>query len=161
MNVTKNKIDCMNKVHRYVNAIVPALLADIEKNGLRINESGTLHKSTSDRLKAIVKSRPIFRSHFTFDINGLKLKVDANYPTGECGCAYYGVNTYVLDNIHNDYAPMQFEERPILTLKGVESLINRAAKLEAKIEELKNQHYALRVKAYYEFIPNLILDKRD
>lgn len=136
----RNRIEAMNRLHKFLNAIVPELMIDIKNNGFNIkrNPYVTLYKKDDERLKAYLKDLPSnVRAYFQVqDISqpSIMLKSDINYKTSSETCAYYSQYNYL--GIERGFEPF-----PIIDIEEV-------LKDVEKLEGLKEQKQALDSEIY-------------
>ncbi len=117
LDVIKNRIERINKVHEYINHAAPILRADIKARGYQVKSTEPeLFKKDKDRLDGIIADIPYYlRSglHVWFSYSkysGVQLRVKDNYNQSELhgggfGCAYYDRTIYLEGE--NEFQPLE------------------------------------------------------
>lgn len=83
----KEKIDAVNKLHAWLNNVVPELQA-IMAQGYRRKTDGTLFKKDALRFKKITDTSP-FRAWIDSRFTDITLHADITYKTGDFSVDYY------------------------------------------------------------------------
>lgn len=146
MNRLKNRAECINKVHTYLNETAKEIQEELAK-GFRINNDFRLYKKDKERIDAIIDKRPHFRAILKTNEYSIALWVDdnyqntPNYPSGGYGCCYYGKTVYLWDN--NSNKPYELKALPLTSCKELENAEIELREVEDKISSLRSRKYEL------------------
>jgi len=107
LNVLENRAVCMNKVHNYINNIVPKLQKELKK-GFKLSNNFQLYKKDAEKIYNIINSGlekpkgnfPILRAYLRVNEYSMCLEVDDNYAVkqhigGGCTVNYYKKAVYI------------------------------------------------------------------
>ena len=150
--MNKNKIEAVNNLNKYINKKVPKII-NVLKEGYKVRSNGELHKKYYDKVYDIIyKNKP---NNIRCFINSTKysslLKIDISYKTGEFSNSYVKDYVYLFTNdtkwcdVKNDFIITEsklsksFNNRPIKTIKQVETQLNKINKISNKIELLNKK----------------------
>ena len=153
--MNKNKIEAVNNLNKYINKKVPQIM-NVLKEGYKIKSNGELHKKYNDKIYDIIyKNKPNnIRCFIDYTKYSSLLKIDISYKTGEFSNSYIKDYVYLLSNdtkwcdIKNNFVITDsrfarsleyFNNRPIKTIKQVETQLNKINKINNKIELLNKQ----------------------
>ena len=128
----KNKIESVNKLHKWINNIYPVLFKDMEK-GYQTKDNGEFYKMYHERFRELVDNAPM-RAHVKPDkyTQGIILKADITFQVSEFSCAYFGHSIY----INNQY---KFEPLKIYKIADVNKARQKKSDIETKIRELNTK----------------------
>lgn len=88
----KNRIECINRVHEYINKTAPLLAADFKENGYTTKAGSTeLYKKDYERLTALTQ-KDKGKLHVWLKVSpysGLQLCVKDNYQVSQSSVNYY------------------------------------------------------------------------
>jgi hypothetical protein len=157
-NVLKNRAESMNRVHTFVNNMVPLVQERLEQ-GFKLRVSGTMYQKDKDDVDAIVEAykssfprnslgHQSMRAYVRCDDYNITLEADDNYPVefhddGSRGytCEYYKVTAYLWDvkeGVVEEYA-----EREMTSETEMVSAQARLKEIEAQVSELQSERYPL------------------
>lgn len=134
--ILKNRVDCMNRVHNYINIIAPLLQKELNKGFKVKNNNCEFFEKDKERFNIIIESTPIFRVFVKITKYDITLQVDDNYistlpdKNGVSICTYYKQYVYLFDRQNNK----MYDFQPLKTISADDIL-----QTEKKLEELENQ----------------------
>ncbi len=144
LNVLKNRAECMNKVHSYINEIAPKVKTELDK-GYKLTVDFQLFKKDKERIQAIIDSVPHFRAFLRVNEFSITLEVDdtyyvQRYHDGTLGIVdYYKKTAYLVDVMNSkDY---DLELLPTITEEELIQAKKDEERLEEEIRGLKDELY--------------------
>jgi hypothetical protein len=145
MNVLHNRCDCINRVHEFINNIVPELLNSLAE-GFKLTNSYQLYVKDKERLQAIIDSRKDLgqirrRAYVWSDQYDIILEVTDSYPAQSQPCEYYRKTVYLWKNKgnpSNDRA-CNFMPLSLYTHKEMVDASQEAREIETQVSALKNR----------------------
>ncbi len=165
----KNRVDCMNRVHKFANEVVPKLL-DTLKHGFRLTNSFQLFSRDKDRLDDIIRIAGDWdilsqgsngsrgsSARLKSDEYNIVLEVSDNYPVkfhldGSRGytCEYYKAVVYLWDNKKSAGCDspdcggwIDFKPREIIDYEQMITAKARLKEIHKEISVLKDELYPL------------------
>lgn len=146
--ILKNRVECVNRVHNYINVVVPLLQEELKKGFKIKNNNCAFFAKDEDRFNKILKSIPIFRAYIKITKYDVSLFVDDNYMSslpdknGVSGWTYYQKYVYLFDCQNNkpyDFQPLKLitEDEILQSEKKLEALENQKRDIEHQISEIK------------------------
>jgi hypothetical protein len=157
VDILKNRTECMNRVSKYVNAVVPVLQERLIK-GFTLKVDGTMYQKDKDDIQAILadhkdvagyegkRRRDI--GYVSCDEYGVRLEAKDSYPVkyhgGDGGftCEYYQDTVYLWNNQSNK--PYAFEQREKVEEDEMRSAETRLSVIEKQVSELSSESSSLR-----------------
>tara|TARA_Y100000401_G_scaffold73078_1_gene59085 strand:- start:972 stop:1460 length:489 start_codon:yes stop_codon:yes gene_type:complete len=150
--MNKNKIEAVNNLHKYINKKVPQIM-NILKEGYKVKSNGELFKKYEDKIYNIIyKNKPNNIRCFILNTKySSLLKINISYKTGEFSNTYVKDYVYLFTNdtkwcdVKNDFIITEsklsksFNNRPIKTIKQVETQLEKINKINNKIELLNKE----------------------
>jgi len=123
INILENRAICMNKVHDFINMIVPKLQKELNK-GFKLNKHSQLFKKDKERIYKIIESAlpvppgnfPVLRAYLRVNEYSMLLEVDDNYVVRKhadgqgCTVNYYKRSIYIWeirDNKPSHFVPLE------------------------------------------------------
>lgn len=138
----ESKVNCINKVHSYINKTVPLLIEELKK-GYKTTVNNELFKKDKERINKIINANDHFRACLDMSSCSIWLKVDNTYKTSQYSCNYYKKNIYLFNRVE-DREGATFEPLKMVSVEMLEHAeieLKKAKeekeKIESKINRLK------------------------
>ena len=158
-NKLARRADCMSRVHKYINEVVPKLVAQLE-TGFKLTNGSRLYQKDADIMREIkdtavqpalsqgTEGRKGSGAYVVSDEYNIKLEVSDNYPDkyhsgsdGGHSCEYYKKTIYLWNNQDKCPAPAVTPWEPLEHVNRID-MINAANELivaEKEMSELKDK----------------------
>lgn len=142
MNVIKNRVEAINKLHTYMNIKVPQVIEDIKANGYSVKKDGTLFAKDYARLNDLVKDAPNnIMVYFKVSSNSVLLMAKTTYSTSEASVAYCEASRYI-------NADTEFMAYPIHDLGEVLQGVSKLEGLREKLNAIQSDIWEIERVAY-------------
>jgi len=150
VDVLENRAICMNKVHDYINNIVPKLHEEFKK-GFKLTNSFDLFKKDKERIYKVIDSLlpkqkgnfPTLRAFLKVNEYSISLEVDDNYIVtkhegGGATVNYYKKWVYIwnMQEGANDFKPLEMVSKEELEKAEV-----RLEELQKEKDKIQNEIY--------------------
>ena len=135
-----NRIQCINKVHDYINKHVPKLREDIERNGVQYKKDNSLFAKDKARLDALLPDCEGVQAYFItsqYVNDSVQLRVRSTYANSEPDangthtCAYYDRTIYL--------TRQNFEPLEIYDINSMEQEHKRARQMLEDAREMESE----------------------
>lgn len=151
-----NRAECIEKVHRYINSVVPVVMAQLEM-GFKLTNGGVLYQKDKDRIDQVlshasgglsqgIDGRRASSAYVKSDEYSILLEVQDAYPSlntnSHSSYQYYKKTVYLWNNqshAKHDFEPMPFYtgEALILAKERLQVVNAIASKMNDEASGLK------------------------
>lgn len=155
-----NRASCMNRVHDFINIVVPPVIEEIAK-GFKLTNDSQLYSKDKDRIQAVLDNAArrgkLSQGHsgargssarLRSDDYNIKLEVSDNYPvkyhgdgSGSYSCEYYNITVYLWN--HRDSKAEDFKEMPMTNAEEMHAASEKLKAIESQISDLQSERYPL------------------
>ncbi len=161
INISHNRCDCRNRVHKFANSIVPELL-EMLATGFKLTKSYQLYSSDKGCLQAVIDKHgekgilsqgsdgsKVSSAFIRSDEYDIKIEITDAYPvryhgdgSGGRTVEYYKKTVY-LWNHSNDCSP-DFKGYALYTHEQMDLASTELERVKAEISKLKDREYSLK-----------------
>tara|TARA_R100000808_G_scaffold24691_1_gene57616 strand:+ start:674 stop:1138 length:465 start_codon:yes stop_codon:yes gene_type:complete len=135
--LAQNRAECMNRIHEWMNRIVPAMVADLETFRCRRKADGSLFKRDKETLTGHLSECPVRWYMCETSSWALAVEFSDSYAISDCACDYFKDYVYLWN--WTKMESIDYEYRPHVRRQDIVDAFVRCRELEEQIQENQSE----------------------